>query len=84
MRKKFNKGIETGSLRVRARYSMEKIMPEEAYSKFKEASQQRTTEKNMNMMTSGKAGLEVHVDRTVFRPGDAIKGDHLRGSRRVP
>ncbi|KAJ7398448.1 RAS p21 protein activator 1 [Pitangus sulphuratus] len=30
------KGIEPGSLRVRARYSMEKIMPEEEYSEFKE------------------------------------------------
>nr|XP_023699170.1 ras GTPase-activating protein 1-like isoform X1 [Paramormyrops kingsleyae] len=30
------KGIEPGSLRVRARYSMEKIMPEEEYDKFKE------------------------------------------------
>ncbi|XP_048786313.1 ras GTPase-activating protein 1-like isoform X7 [Lagopus muta] len=30
------KGIDPGSLRVRARYSMEKIMPEEEYSEFKE------------------------------------------------
>uniref|UniRef100_A0AAY4BF87 Ras GTPase-activating protein 1 n=1 Tax=Denticeps clupeoides TaxID=299321 RepID=A0AAY4BF87_9TELE len=30
------KGIEPGSLRVRARYSMEKIMPEEEYNDFKE------------------------------------------------
>ncbi|XP_030623344.1 ras GTPase-activating protein 1 [Chanos chanos] len=30
------KGTEAGSLRVRARYSMEKIMPEEVYSEFKE------------------------------------------------
>uniref|UniRef100_F7A940 RAS p21 protein activator (GTPase activating protein) 1 n=1 Tax=Xenopus tropicalis TaxID=8364 RepID=F7A940_XENTR len=30
------KGIEPGSLRVRARYSMEKIMPEEEYTEFKE------------------------------------------------
>ncbi|XP_053154401.1 ras GTPase-activating protein 1 [Hemicordylus capensis] len=30
------KGIEPGSLRVRARYSMEKIMPEEEYIEFKE------------------------------------------------
>uniref|UniRef100_A0A3B5MFH0 Ras GTPase-activating protein 1 n=1 Tax=Xiphophorus couchianus TaxID=32473 RepID=A0A3B5MFH0_9TELE len=30
------KGIEPGSLRVRHRYSMEKIMPEEEYSEFKE------------------------------------------------
>ncbi|KAM6965604.1 ras GTPase-activating protein 1 [Aplochiton taeniatus] len=30
------KGIEPGSLRVRARYSMEKIMPEEEYCEFKE------------------------------------------------
>lgn len=30
------KGIEPGSLRVRARYAMEKIMPEEEYSEFKE------------------------------------------------
>uniref|UniRef100_A0A8C5LPP1 Ras GTPase-activating protein 1 n=1 Tax=Leptobrachium leishanense TaxID=445787 RepID=A0A8C5LPP1_9ANUR len=30
------KGIEPGSLRVRVRYSMEKIMPEEEYSEFKE------------------------------------------------
>ncbi|KAF3850951.1 hypothetical protein F7725_012723 [Dissostichus mawsoni] len=30
------KGIEPGSLRVRARYSMEKIMPEEEYAEFKE------------------------------------------------
>lgn len=30
------KGIEPGSLRVRARYSVEKIMPEEEYSEFKE------------------------------------------------
>ncbi|XP_053824661.1 ras GTPase-activating protein 1-like [Vidua chalybeata] len=30
------RGIEPGSLRVRARYSMEKIMPEEEYSEFKE------------------------------------------------
>ncbi|XP_067087255.1 LOW QUALITY PROTEIN: ras GTPase-activating protein 1 [Osmerus mordax] len=30
------KGIEPGSLRVRARHSMEKIMPEEEYSEFKE------------------------------------------------
>lgn len=30
------KGIEPGSLRVRARYSMEKIMPEEEYNEFKE------------------------------------------------
>lgn len=30
------KGIEPGSLRVRARYSMEKIMPEEEYFEFKE------------------------------------------------
>ncbi|MGH0191047.1 UNVERIFIED_CONTAM: hypothetical protein FKN15_055758 [Acipenser sinensis] len=30
------KGIEPGSVRVRARYSMEKIMPEEEYSEFKE------------------------------------------------
>ncbi|XP_010213720.1 PREDICTED: ras GTPase-activating protein 1-like, partial [Tinamus guttatus] len=30
------KGIEAGSLRVRARYSMERIMPEEEYSEFKE------------------------------------------------
>ncbi|XP_033929610.1 ras GTPase-activating protein 1-like isoform X2 [Melopsittacus undulatus] len=30
------KGTEPGSLRVRARYSMEKIMPEEEYSEFKE------------------------------------------------
>uniref|UniRef100_A0A8C0HIS5 Ras GTPase-activating protein 1 n=1 Tax=Chelonoidis abingdonii TaxID=106734 RepID=A0A8C0HIS5_CHEAB len=30
------KGIEPGSLRVRARYSMEKIMPEDEYSEFKE------------------------------------------------
>ncbi|XP_064356557.1 ras GTPase-activating protein 1-like isoform X2 [Dromaius novaehollandiae] len=30
------KGIEPGSLRVRARYSMERIMPEEEYSEFKE------------------------------------------------
>ncbi|XP_028660551.1 ras GTPase-activating protein 1 [Erpetoichthys calabaricus] len=30
------KGIEPGSLRVRSRYSMEKIMPEEEYSEFKE------------------------------------------------
>ncbi|NXX57918.1 RASA1 protein, partial [Scopus umbretta] len=30
------KGIEPGSLRVRARYSMEKIMPEEEYGEFKE------------------------------------------------
>lgn len=32
------KGIEPGSLRVRVRYSMEKIMPEEEYSEFKEVS----------------------------------------------
>lgn len=32
------KGIEPGSLRVRARYSVEKIMPEEEYSEFKEVS----------------------------------------------
>lgn len=31
------KGIEPGSLRVRARYSVEKIMPEEEYSDLKEA-----------------------------------------------
>lgn len=30
------KGIEPGSLRVRARYTVEKIMPEEEYSEFKE------------------------------------------------
>lgn len=30
------KGIEPGSLRVRARYGMEKIMPEEEYVEFKE------------------------------------------------
>ncbi|XP_030624876.1 ras GTPase-activating protein 1 isoform X2 [Chanos chanos] len=30
------KGIDPGTLRVRARYSMEKIMPEEEYSEFKE------------------------------------------------
>ncbi|GCB63070.1 hypothetical protein scyTo_0007329 [Scyliorhinus torazame] len=30
------KGIEPGTLRVRARYSLEKIMPEEEYSEFKE------------------------------------------------
>lgn len=30
------KGIEPGSLRVRARYSLEKIMPEEEYNEFKE------------------------------------------------
>uniref|UniRef100_A0A669EGN4 Ras GTPase-activating protein 1 n=1 Tax=Oreochromis niloticus TaxID=8128 RepID=A0A669EGN4_ORENI len=30
------KGIEPGSLRVRARYSVEKIMPEEEYNEFKE------------------------------------------------
>ncbi|XP_063309776.1 ras GTPase-activating protein 1 [Pelobates fuscus] len=30
------KGIEPGSLRVRVRYSMEKIMPEEEYNEFKE------------------------------------------------
>uniref|UniRef100_H3A684 Ras GTPase-activating protein 1 n=1 Tax=Latimeria chalumnae TaxID=7897 RepID=H3A684_LATCH len=30
------KGIEPGSIRVRARYSMEKIMPEEEYNEFKE------------------------------------------------
>lgn len=30
------KGIEPGSLRVRARYCVEKIMPEEEYSEFKE------------------------------------------------
>ncbi|XP_053557451.1 ras GTPase-activating protein 1 [Bombina bombina] len=30
------KGIEPGSLRVRTRYSMEKIMPEEEYNEFKE------------------------------------------------
>ncbi|KAJ8285551.1 hypothetical protein GJAV_G00028140 [Gymnothorax javanicus] len=30
------KGIEPGTLRVRARYSVEKIMPEEEYSEFKE------------------------------------------------
>lgn len=30
------KGIEPGSLRVRARYSVEKIMPEEEYSDLKE------------------------------------------------
>lgn len=30
------KGIEPGTLRVRARYCMEKIMPEEEYSEFKE------------------------------------------------
>uniref|UniRef100_A0AAR2IYG6 Ras GTPase-activating protein 1 n=1 Tax=Pygocentrus nattereri TaxID=42514 RepID=A0AAR2IYG6_PYGNA len=30
------KGIEPGTLRVRARYSMEKIMPEEEYNEFKE------------------------------------------------
>ncbi|XP_061225927.1 ras GTPase-activating protein 1-like [Neopsephotus bourkii] len=30
------KGTEPGSLRVRARYSMEKIMPEEEYCEFKE------------------------------------------------
>ncbi|XP_048475472.1 ras GTPase-activating protein 1-like [Rhincodon typus] len=30
------KGIEPGSVRVRARYSLEKIMPEEEYSEFKE------------------------------------------------
>ncbi|XP_069483685.1 ras GTPase-activating protein 1 isoform X1 [Ambystoma mexicanum] len=35
------KGIEPGSLRVRARYSMEKIMPEEEYSEFKELILQR-------------------------------------------
>lgn len=32
------KGIEPGSLRVRARYSLEKIMPEEEYNEFKEVS----------------------------------------------
>ncbi len=32
------KGIEPGTLRVRVRYSMEKIMPEEEYSEFKEVS----------------------------------------------
>lgn len=36
------KGIEPGSLRVRARYSVEKIMPEEEYNEFKEV---WTTEK---------------------------------------
>lgn len=35
------KGIEPGTLRVRARYSMEKIMPEEEYSEFKELILQR-------------------------------------------
>ncbi|KAK3514563.1 hypothetical protein QTP70_021618 [Hemibagrus guttatus] len=30
------KGIEPGSLRVRARYSLERIMPEEEYNEFKE------------------------------------------------
>ncbi|XP_063051337.1 ras GTPase-activating protein 1 isoform X1 [Engraulis encrasicolus] len=30
------KGIEPGTLRVRARYTLEKIMPEEEYSEFKE------------------------------------------------
>ncbi|XP_076853804.1 ras GTPase-activating protein 1 isoform X2 [Brachyhypopomus gauderio] len=35
------KGMEPGSLRVRARYSMEKIMPEEEYSEFKELILQR-------------------------------------------
>uniref|UniRef100_A0A8C6PU91 Ras GTPase-activating protein 1 n=1 Tax=Nothobranchius furzeri TaxID=105023 RepID=A0A8C6PU91_NOTFU len=30
------KGIEPGTLRIRSRYSMEKIMPEEEYSEFKE------------------------------------------------
>ncbi|XP_053509983.1 ras GTPase-activating protein 1 isoform X1 [Ictalurus furcatus] len=35
------KGIEPGSLRVRARYSMEKIMPEEEYNEFKEVILQR-------------------------------------------
>uniref|UniRef100_A0A671KND3 Ras GTPase-activating protein 1-like n=1 Tax=Sinocyclocheilus anshuiensis TaxID=1608454 RepID=A0A671KND3_9TELE len=35
------KGIEPGSLRVRVRYSMEKIMPEEEYSEFKELILQR-------------------------------------------
>uniref|UniRef100_A0A4W4H8Y7 Ras GTPase-activating protein 1 n=1 Tax=Electrophorus electricus TaxID=8005 RepID=A0A4W4H8Y7_ELEEL len=35
------KGIEPGSLRVRARYSMEKIMPEEEYNEFKELILQR-------------------------------------------
>ncbi len=32
------KGTEPGTLRVRVRYSMEKIMPEEEYSEFKEVS----------------------------------------------
>lgn len=32
------KGTEPGSLRVRVRYSMEKIMPEEEYTEFKEVS----------------------------------------------
>uniref|UniRef100_A0A673FZF5 Ras GTPase-activating protein 1-like n=1 Tax=Sinocyclocheilus rhinocerous TaxID=307959 RepID=A0A673FZF5_9TELE len=35
------KGIEPGSLRVRVRFSMEKIMPEEEYSEFKELILQR-------------------------------------------
>ena len=35
------KGIEPGSLRVRARYAMEKIMPEEEYSEFKEVPPQQ-------------------------------------------
>ncbi|XP_060763081.1 ras GTPase-activating protein 1 isoform X2 [Neoarius graeffei] len=35
------KGIEPGSLRVRARYSMEKIMPEEEYNEFKDVILQR-------------------------------------------
>ncbi|TRY66279.1 hypothetical protein DNTS_006425 [Danionella cerebrum] len=35
------KGIEPGSLRVRVRFSMEKIMPEEEYNEFKELILQR-------------------------------------------
>uniref|UniRef100_A0A4W2F3J6 Ras GTPase-activating protein 1 n=1 Tax=Bos indicus x Bos taurus TaxID=30522 RepID=A0A4W2F3J6_BOBOX len=45
------KGIEPGSLRVRARYSMEKIMPEEEYSEFKELSPSKL-EKNEDVNTN--------------------------------
>jgi len=48
------KGIEPGSLRVRARYSMEKIMPEEEYSEFKEVG---ATEKRFECPLTVSASL---------------------------
>lgn len=55
------KGIEPGSLRVRARYSMEKIMPEEEYSEFKEVGSSKSDLVNYNLIT-----LVTHITTVAF------------------